>query len=388
MKKIMKNDAFNDVKIKVPFVVPEITSEDKKVILSTLNQNLLTNGPKLREFEKKIAKFCGSRYAIGVSNATAALHLSLTALQIKTGDEVIIPDLTFAATANSVLFTGATPVIVDINEDDFNISVESIKKSITKKTKAIIPVHFAGNPCNMNIIKSIAKKHDLRIIEDCAHAIGGKIGKKHVGTFGDAGCFSFYPTKNLTTFEGGMVITNSKKISDSIKSLRNHGITKSLQDRFTKGKPWEYDIIVPGYNYRLDEIRAALGISQLERINKNNLKRKQAFLYYNSKLKNKDSIITPKISKNTTHSCHLYVLRIQKNKKLSRNNMFQKLLKNGVRSSVHYKPLHQFTAYKKNAKVLVKLTNSKKIFEEIISLPLYPQITKKQQNLVIDGFLY
>jgi len=388
MKKIMKNDAFNDVKIKVPFVVPEITSEDKKVILSTLNQNLLTDGPKLREFEKKIAKFCGSRYAIGVSNATAALHLSLTALQIKTGDEVIIPDLTFAATANSVLFTGATPVIVDINKEDFNISIESIEKSITKKTKAIIPVHFAGNPCNMNIIKSIAKKHDLKIIEDCAHAIGGKIGKKHVGTFGDAGCFSFYPTKNLTTFEGGMVITNSKKISDSIKSLRNHGITKSLQDRFTKGKPWEYDIIVPGYNYRLDEIRAALGISQLERINKNNLKRKQAFLYYNSKLKNKDSIITPKISKNTTHSCHLYVLRIQKNKKLSRNNMFQKLLKNGVRSSVHYKPLHQFTAYKKNAKVLVKLTNSKKIFEEIISLPLYPQITKKQQNLVIDGFLY
>ena len=386
MKKIMKNDAFNDVKIKVPFVVPEITSEDKKVILSTLNQNLLTNGPKLREFEKKIAKFCGSRYAIGVSNATAALHLSLTALQIKTGDEVIIPDLTFAATANSVLFTGATPVIVDINEDDFNISVESIKKSITKKTKAIIPVHFAGNPCNMNIIKSIAKKHDLKIIEDCAHAIGGKIGKKHVGTFGDAGCFSFYPTKNLTTFEGGMVITNSKKISDSIKSLRNHGITKSLQDRFTKGKPWEYDIIVPGYNYRLDEIRAALGISQLERINKNNLKRKQAFLYYNSKLKDKDCVIIPKISKNTTHSCHLYVLRIQKNKKFSRDNMFQKLLKNGVRSSVHYKPLHQFTAYKKNAKILVKLTNSKKIFEEIISLPLYPQITKKQQNLVIGNF--
>ena len=386
MKKIMKNDAFNDVKIKVPFVVPEITSEDKKVILSTLNQNLLTNGPKLREFEKKIAKFCGSRYAIGVSNATAALHLSLTALQIKTGDEVIIPDLTFAATANSVLFTGATPVIVDINKEDFNISIESIEKSITKKTKAIIPVHFAGNPCNMNMIKSIAKKHNLKIIEDCAHAIGGKVGKKHVGTFGDAGCFSFYPTKNLTTFEGGMVITNSKKISDSIKSLRNHGITKSLQDRFTKGKPWEYDIIVPGYNYRLDEIRAALGISQLERINKNNLKRKQAFLYYNSKLKNKDSIITPKISKNTTHSCHLYVLRIQKNKKLSRNNMFQKLLKNGVRSSVHYKPLHQFTAYKKNAKILVKLTNSKKIFEEIISLPLYPQITKKQQNLVIGNF--
>ena len=381
-----KNDAFDDLTIKVPFVVPEITNDDKKVILSTLNQNLLTDGPKLREFEKKFAKFSGSRYAIGVSNATAALHLSLSALGIKHGDEVIIPDLTFVATANSILFTGATPVIVDINKEDFNISIESIKKSITRKTKAIIPVHFAGNPCNMNMIKSLAKKHNLKIIEDCAHAIGAKIKNKHVGTFGDTGCFSFYPTKNLTTFEGGMVITNSKKVADSIKSLRNHGITKSLQDRFTKGKPWEYDVTVPGYNYRLDEIRAALGTNQLKRINQNNLKRKCAFLYYNSKLNNNKSIITPKIFKNQSHSCHLYVLRIKKNKKMSRNTLFEKLSKNGVRSSVHYKPLHQFTAYKKKAKILVKLINSKKIYDEIISLPLYPQITKKQQNTVLRNF--
>ena len=379
-------DVFNDSHIKVPFVLPEITNEDKKAIMSTLNQNLLTDGPKLRIFEKEFAKFTGAKYAIGVSNATAALHLSLKAIGIKKGDEVIVPDLTFVASANAILVSGATLVIVDISKEDYNISISSIENSINKKTKAIMPVHFAGKPCKMNKIKAIASKHGLSVIEDCAHAIGSRINKKHVGTFGDTGCFSFYPTKNLTTLEGGMIITNSKKISEIVKSLRNHGITKSYEDRFTKGRPWEYDVITPGYNYRLDEIRATLGISQLKRINQNNLKRKRAFLHYNSKLKNKKSVITPKISKNETHSCHLYVLRVQKNKRFSRDYLFQKLLKNGIRSSVHYKPLHEFTAYKKYARIQAKLVNSKKIYQEIISLPLYPQITKKQQNLVLENF--
>jgi len=380
-----KNDAFGNKKIKVPFIVPEITNEDKNEILSILDQNLLTDGPKLREFEKKFSKFCGSKYAIGVSSATAALHLSLAALGIKKNDEVIIPDLTFVATANAVLFTGAIPVIADIDKNNFNISIESIENSITHKTKAIIPVHFAGSPCDMANIRKIAKKYDLKIVEDCAHAIGAKIKNKHVGTFGDTGCFSFYPTKNLTTFEGGMIITNSRKIANKMISLRNHGISKSLASRFTKGKPWEYDVTEPGYNYRLDEIRAALGISQLKRINQNNLKRKKAFLYYNSKLDNSENFILPKIFKNQTHACHLYVLRIQKNKKFSRDSLFKKLLAKGIRSSVHYKPLHQFSAYKKNGKIIDKLTVSKSIYREIISLPLYPQIEQKQQDIVIDN---
>ena len=383
MKKRKNSDAFNDLHIKVPFVLPEITNEDKRAILATLDQNLLTDGPKLKEFENKFAKFTGARYAIGVSNATAALQLSLKAIGIGKGDEVIVPDLTFVASINAILFTGATPVIVDVDKEDYNISVDSIKKSLTKKTKAVMPVHFAGKSCKMREIQIIARKNKLKIIEDCAHAIGGKLNKKHVGTFGDAGCFSFYPTKNLTTFEGGMVITNSKKISESIKTLRNHGITKSYQDRFTKGKPWEYDVSIPGYNYRLDEIRAALGISQLKRITQNNLKRKKAALYYNSRLKNNKSIITPKILKDEDHACHLYVLRFKRQGKFSRDDLFTKLLKNGIRSSVHYKPLHTFTAYKKNAKIFDDLINTKKIYKEIISLPLYPQITRKQQDLVL-----
>ena len=383
MKKRKNSDAFNDLHIKVPFVLPEITNEDKRAILAALDQNLLTDGPKLKEFENKFAKFTGARYAIGVSNATAALQLSLKAIGIGKGDQVIVPDLTFVASINAILFTGATPVIVDIDKEDYNVSIDSIKKSLTKKTKAVMPVHFAGKSCKMHEIQTIARKNNLKIIEDCAHAIGGKLNKKHVGIFGDAGCFSFYPTKNLTTFEGGMVITNSKKISETIKTLRNHGITKSYQDRFTKGKPWEYDVSIPGYNYRLDEIRATLGISQLKRITQNNLKRKKAALYYNSRLKNTKSIITPKILKDEDHACHLYVLRFKKQGKFSRNDLFAKLLKNGIRSSVHYKPLHTFTAYKRNAKIFGKLINSKQIYREIISLPLYPQITRKQQDLVL-----
>ena len=387
MKKRKNSDAFNDSNINVPFVLPEITGVDKKAILATLNQNLLTDGPKLKEFENKFAKFTGASYAIGVSNATAALQLSLKAIGIRKGDQVIVPDLTFVASINAILFTGATPVIVDIDKEDYNISIDSIKKSLTKKTKAIMPVHFAGKSCRMQEIQTIAKKNNLKVIEDCAHAIGGKLNKKHVGTFGDAGCFSFYPTKNLTTFEGGMVITNSKKISETIKTLRNHGITKSYQDRFTKGKPWEYDVSIPGYNYRLDEIRATLGISQLKRIVQNNLKRKKAALYYNLRLKNNKSIITPKILKDEDHACHLYVLRFKKQGKFSRDDLFIKLLKNGIRSSVHYKPLHTFTAYKRNAKIFDNLTNTKKIYKEIISLPLYPQITRKKQDLVLQNLV-
>jgi dTDP-4-amino-4,6-dideoxygalactose transaminase len=384
----MKKDVFQNNSIKVPFVLPEITADDKKVILRMLKNSLLTDGPKLQEFETKFAKFSGAKYAIGVSNATAGLHLSLNSLGIGKGDEVIIPDMTFVATANAVLLTGATPVIADVNMDDFCISINSIKKSITKKTKAILPVHFAGRPCEMSKIFSIAKKHSLKIIEDCAHGIGARIKRNHVGTFGDVGCFSFYPTKNITTFEGGMIITDSKKIMEFVKSARNHGVTRTLRDRFAGGKPWDYDVKYPGYNYRLDEIRSSLGINQLKRINRINSRRKKACEYYNSKLAKINGIVIPKYPTNQQNSFHLYVLRIQKQFGLSRDKLFHKFLKNGIRTSVHYKPLHKFTAYKRMAKVYDRLHNSSQIYNEIITLPLFPQISKKQQNVVIDNIIH
>ena len=381
-KKIV--DAFNDASIKVPFIIPEITKNDKDVMLNALNSRLLTDGPKLRRFESLFAKLTGAKFAVGVSNGTAALHLSLKAIGVGKGSEVIIPDLTFVATASSVLLTGATPVLVDVDED-LNISIPSIKKAITTRTKAIIPVHFAGKSCKIRQIASIAKKNHIAIVEDCAHAIGSKTNNKHVGTFGQAGCFSFYPTKNFTTVEGGMVITNSKHIADFVRSARNHGISKTLASRFAKGKPWNYDIENPGYNYRLDEIRASLGINQMKRIKKMNALRKKAANYYTKKLGNINGVVVPDKSIDEEHVYHLYVIRITRKYSVTRDVLFQQLLKKGIRTSVHYKPLHMFTTFKKMAKVSGSLSNSKDAYSQILSLPIYPSISKKQQDLVIHN---
>ena len=382
MKK--KIDAFGDATIKVPFIIPEITKNDKNAVLNALNSRLLTDGPKLRKFESIFAKFTGAKFAIGVSNGTAALHLSLKALGIGKGSEVIIPDITFVATASSVLLTGATPVLADVDEN-LNILIPSIKKSITSRTKAIIPVHFAGKSCKINEITSIARKNRISIIEDCAHAIGARVNSKHVGIFGQAGCFSFYPTKNFTTIEGGMVVTNSKNIADFVRYARNHGITKTLTSRFSSGKPWDYDIKNSGYNYRLDEIRASLGINQIKRVKKMNLLRKKAADYYNKKLEDIEGVIVPGKSIGVEHVHHLYVIRITRKYGITRDMLFQKLLKIGIRTSVHYKPLHMFTIFKKMAKIIDSLSNSVHVYSQILSLPLYPSISKKQQDLVINN---
>jgi dTDP-4-amino-4,6-dideoxygalactose transaminase len=382
MKK--KIDAFGNASIKVPFIIPEITKNDKNAVLNALNSRLLTDGPKLRKFESIFAKFTGAKFAIGVSNGTAALHLSLKALGIGKGSEVIIPDITFVATASSVLLTGATPVLADVDEN-LNILIPSIKKSITSRTKAIIPVHFAGKSCKINEITSIARKNRISIIEDCAHAIGARVNSKHVGIFGQAGCFSFYPTKNFTTIEGGMVVTNSKNIADFVRYARNHGITKTLTSRFSSGKPWDYDIKNSGYNYRLDEIRASLGINQIKRVKKMNLLRKKAADYYNKKLEDIEGVIVPGKSIGVEHVHHLYVIRITRKYGITRDMLFQKLLKIGIRTSVHYKPLHMFTIFKKMAKIIDSLSNSVHVYSQILSLPLYPSISKKQQDLVINN---
>lgn len=377
------NDSFSKSGMKVPFFVPQITNADIKAVIDALKSPLLTDGPKLREFELAFSRFTGAKYAIGVSNATSALHLSLKALGLKKGDEVIIPDQTFVATANAVLLSGATPVIADIEENGMNISVNSIEENITKRTKLILPVHMAGKACDMNSLKKIAKKHNLLILEDCAHAIGARYCNRHVGTFGLAGCFSFYPTKNITTIEGGMVITNSKQIADYVRTTRNHGLTRTLTQRFTSGKPWDYDVIEPGYNYRLDEIRSSLGLSQLKRIKVLNSMRKKAFEYYNERLGQIEGIVTPEVSKNEDNVYHLYIVRIQKKYGLERDALFKKLLNLGIRTSLHYKPLHEFTSLKKLAKSYGTLKNTVSLYREILSLPLYPEITHKEQDYVV-----
>jgi len=363
----MKKDFFKDSTIKFPAYEPWISKDDKRNVSKALDQSMLTLGPQLEKFEADFCKYTKSKYAVAVSNCTAALHLSLKALGINGRDEVIIPDLTFVADASAILACNAKPVIADINENDFFLSISNLKKNITKRTKAIIPVHIYGQVCNIDEVLDVARDNDLKIIEDCAH---------------DTGCFSFYPTKNITTAEGGMVITNSKKIAEKVRRLRSHGISKSLKSRYSSGYPWVFDISEPGYNYRLDEIRAALGISQLKRIKKINELRKNAAFYYNSKLQNIPGIVLPDMVNDKTHSYHLYTIRVTKQFKLSRNQLFKKLKQAGIRTTVYWMPIHKYSAFRKFAN-LSNVKNTSKIYNEILALPLFPNISKKHQDIVI-----
>ena len=378
----MKKDFFKDSKIKFPAYEPWISKEDEKIINKTLKQSMLTLGPQLEKFESDFCRYSKAKYAIAVSNCTAALHLSLMALGLKENDEVIIPDLTFVADANAVLACNAKPVVADINKENFFLSISSIKKNITKKTKAIIPVHIYGQVCNIDEILDLAKDNNLKVVEDCAHAVGTFHKSKHVGTLGSTGCFSFYPTKNITTAEGGMVTTNSKEIAEKVRQLRSHGMTKSLKSRYSSEYPWVFDIVEPGYNYRLDEIRSALGITQLKRIKKINELRKKASLYYHKNLQNIPGIILPDMVEDQSHSYHLYTIRVTKPYKLSRNKLYKKLKDNGIRTTVYWMPIHEYAAYRKFAKKS-SIVNTTKTYDEILALPLFPNISKKHQDAVI-----
>ena len=378
----MKKDFFRDSKIKFPAYEPWISIDDKKIINKTLSQSMLTLGPQLEKFEEDFCKYSKSKYAVAVSNCTAALHLSLMALEIGKDDEVIIPDLTFVADANAVLACNAKPVVADINKENFFLSISNVKKNITKKTKAIIPVHIYGQVCNIDEILDLAKDHNLKVVEDCAHAVGTFHKSKHVGTLGNTGCFSFYPTKNITTAEGGMVTTNSKEIAEKVRQLRSHGMTKSLKSRYSSEYPWVFDIVEPGYNYRLDEIRSALGITQLKRIKKINELRKKASLHYHKNLQNIPGIILPDMVNDKSHSYHLYTIRVTKPFKLSRNKLYKKLKDNGIRTTVYWMPIHEYAAYRKFAKKS-SIVNTVKTYDEILALPLFPNISKKHQDAVI-----
>jgi len=368
----------------VPLFKPWITKADKTSILTALNNSQLTDGPILRKFESKFAKYVGTKFAIGVSNGTAALHLALHSLNIQKNDEVLVPNITFPATINSVLLCQAKPVLVDIDES-LNISIDSLEKKISLKTKAIMPVHLAGLACNMKKIVSIARKHNLLLIEDCAQALGTKFSKKHVGTFGNAGCFSFYPTKNITSIEGGMVVTNSNSLAKKLLQIRNHGITTNLKKRYSSSKPWDYEIEQVGYNYRLDEIRSALAISQLKRINVINSKRISAAKYYNNKLKNIPGLEILNLQNFSSHVYHLYIIRITKDFGLTRDKLHQELKKKGISTTVHYKPLHNFSYFRHPTKSNFPI--SEKAYQECLTIPLFPTISRKEQNYVIQKIL-
>lgn len=370
--------------MKVPYFLPWITSEDKKAVMKALKQRWLTNGPILRKFEKEVQKFVGTKYSSGVGSATHALHLVMKSLGIGPGDEVIVPTFTFAATANSVTYCGAKPILVDVDLDTFNISPTAIKNKITKKTKAVIVVHHGGQACEMDKISSITNNHGLYLVEDCAHALGATYRKKKCGSIGDAGCFSFYPTKIITTGEGGMVTTNNQSIFKKVVLLKNQGMN-ILPTKREKTAQWRYDVVDLGYNYRLDEIRSSLGVSQLQRVNEINKRRIMIAKKYDKLISKIKGISIPKTKSGRNHIYHLYTIKIMKDYPLTRNKLFSKLHGAGIGTSVQYYPLHLMSYFKKEYHGKAdefKVANRLK--DEVLSLPIYPKMTTKQINYVVS----
>jgi dTDP-4-amino-4,6-dideoxygalactose transaminase len=341
-------------------------------------------GKTTEEFEERFSKMLGVRYAFAVSSGTAALHLAHLALGIGKADEVICPSLTFVAVSNSILYTGAKPVFADIySKRELTISPPDIKRKVTSKTKAITVMHYGGYPCRMDEIMTIAKEKKLKVIEDCAHAPLGEYKEKKLGTIGDVGCFSFFPNKNMTTGEGGMVITNDKSLAQRIRLMRSHGMTAISWDKY-KGHSYSYDVASIGFNYRIDEIRSALGISQLSRLKYNNEKRKKLTEMYQNNLKDINELIIPFKNFTGKSSYHLFAI-ILNSTRITRNKFIEKLMKGGIQASIHYPPVHLFSYYRKKFGYnRGDLPLTEETSQGLVTLPLHPLLKRKDIEYIVS----
>ena len=369
--------------------MPDIDFNEINEVIDSLKSGWLTSGPKVKIFESNFQKFIGeSTHAIAVNSATSGLHLALEALGVSFGDEVIIPTLTFTATAEVVRYLNADIKLVDIDPITLNIDINEIRKSITNKTKVIMVVHYAGLSCDMGPILALAKEFKLKVVEDAAHALSSKYKGITIGSLqSDATVFSFYANKNITTGEGGMVVTKSKKLADRIRIMRLHGIDRDVYNRFQSKSPsWYYQVIEPGFKYNMTDISAAIGIHQLKKL-PSFLKRRQYLANRYHKLLSELPLVLPKDDmENGIHSWHLYVIRIRKNAKLSRDELIEFLSDTGIGTSVHYIPLHRHPYWKNRYQLSNKMFPvADRIYKCMLSIPLYTAMTDQDQDLVIEA---
>jgi dTDP-4-amino-4,6-dideoxygalactose transaminase len=331
-------------------------------------------GSKTQDFERSVASYVGATHALAVTNGTAALHIACLALGLRPGDEVIVPSLTFVASANAIRYTGAVPVFADITSvTDLNVSPQSIESLITDRTRAIMVVHYGGYPCDMPEIIRIAGKYDILVIEDAAHAIGSRLDNHALGTWGDIGCYSFFSNKNLTTGEGGMVVTQRDDLADKLRLLRSHGMTSLTWDRH-RGHAWSYDVVELGYNYRIDEIRAALGKVQLGKLNQHNTQRRHLTKRYIELLQElTPSITIPFVNHPGLSAAHIMPILLPPG--CNRVNFMEYLKLQGIQTSIHYPPIHRFSAYQDHRVSRNSLTLTDAIAAREVTLPLYPMLT-------------
>jgi len=368
---------------KIPLSDIDLGEEEVEEVLKVLKSKWLSMGPVTQRFEEEFANYLGVKHAFGVSSGTAALHIALKAWGIKGGDEVIVPSLTFVATANSLLYCGAKPVFADItNLDNFNISPDDILEKITSKTKAITIVHYGGYPCDMNAIMEIAEDHNLKIIEDAAHAPGAEYKGRKCGTIGDVGCFSFFANKNLVTGEGGMIVTNDDSLAEKIRIMRSHGMTTLTWDRH-KGHAHSYDVVDLGFNYRINEIVSALGLVQLKKLNKNNEKRRKIVEEYRKGLGKISVISVPFTDCKEKSSYHIFPILLSED--TSRNEFIDKIKEKGIQTSIHYPPIHLFTHYRKMFGFEEgMLPKTEFIGEHEVTLPLHPLMNEEEVEYIAN----
>jgi len=371
----------------IPFHVPQIDEEEIRSVVETLKSGWLTTGMKVKRFEEDFARYLGSSHAIAVNSCTAALHLALEAVGIEEGDEVIVPTMTFTASAEVVLYLKAKPVLVDCLPDTFNIDPDRLQRAITPRTKAIIPVHFGGQPCDMGRILEIARRHNLYVIEDAAHALPAKYRGKTVGTIGDITCFSFYATKTITTGEGGMATTQNPEWAARMRMMSLHGISHDAWKRYAKEGSWYYEVLRPGFKYNLTDIGAAIGIEQLKKCDAFGASRNRIATAYDKGFSALPEIQTPVCEPDLQHAWHLYVIQLRPDRlKITRDQFIEALKEQGIGTSVHFIPLHLHPYYRdKFGYAPDDFPRATEAYHRIISLPIYPKMTDPNIDHVIDA---
>ncbi|WIF93895.1 UDP-4-amino-4,6-dideoxy-N-acetyl-beta-L-altrosamine transaminase [Caminicella sporogenes] len=363
----------------LPYGQQWIDDKDIQAVIDTLKGDYLTTGPKIKEFEEKIAQYIGAKYAVAISNGTAALHAACFAAGIKKGDEVITTPITFAASANCILYQGGKPVFADINPRTYNIDVNDIEKKITKNTKAVIPVDYTGQAVDLDFILELADKYNLIVIEDAAHAIGTEYKGRKVGSISHMTEFSLHPVKHITTGEGGVITTNDEKLYKKLQLFRTHGITRDKGLLLNKKEGlWYYEQLELGYNYRITDIQCALGISQLQKLDMFIQRRRELVQKYNEYLSNIDGVIIPFEAEYSNSSWHLYVIQIELEKfKASRKEIFKALRAENIGVNVHYIPVYYHPYYRKLGYKKGLCPNAEKLYERMITLPLFPKMSDK-----------
>ena len=369
----------------IPYGRHWIDEDDIQAVVDVLRSDWITTGPKVLEFEQTVADFVGVKEAVAVSSGTAALHAAMNAIGIGPGDEVILPPLTFAATANAIVFQGGTPVFADVDPETLLIDPAQVETKISPRTKAIIAVDYAGQPCGYDALKELANLHNLILVADACHSLGATYKGRNVGTLADLTIFSFHPVKHITTGEGGMVVTDNTQLAKQIRLFRNHGINSDFRER-EKNKSWFYEMVDLGYNFRLSDLQCALGISQLKKLPGFLKARIEIAKRYDNAFEDLENITPLLIKEQRQSAYHLYVVKSEfESFGWTRSEFFKKMHRAGIGVNVHYIPVHLHPFYRKHFKTKIGLCPiAESAYKKIVSLPIFPQMTKDDVNHVIQ----